>query len=482
MSQPFTFPPPPPPPPKRSVQQQAFPQQNHRGTSRGRGGNFGGNFSQSGGRGRGQTHSRGGYNQHRGAFNHSSVQQRNEVTPRPYTQEQHLPQKRPYSNAFRGNAEQTLRQSRPRAPPAVPSFGTDINNLLSAKSEQTQPVKPNQPARKPANLLGLTPVTATEESDSESDVDDEIKLAAASTDPNILQFEHKGEIATLNTPEEIAAWVAERRKKWPTEEKREIARKQVEEQKAKYEAERATRLAAAKAKVLAREQERQKRNLEREKSAIRQKIVKEHIQKAKTAAQHTGPLSTAQLKIERLRKRAEKAANQIERAERSLTAKDDTELDDLIANVDEAAAVQDLAANINLCDISSSDEMEDTSSSGSSDSESGSDAAPEEMTSKSLESNQIKQPLRIPVKEDTRSPCKGFQSTGFCKFGRRCRFKHEKPVKEHVSKPGDRRKGLYQILVEKEQEEERKRALMTIIALGDAGLLDTPHSDHQDHL
>ena len=58
------------------------------------------------------------------------------------------------------------------------------------------------------------------------------------------------------------------------------------------------------------------------------------------------------------------------------------------------------------------------------------------------------------------------------KFGSKCRFKHERPRKTEESTIGNRRKGLYQIMVEKEQEEERKRALRVIIALGEAGVLD----------
>lgn len=475
MSQPFTFPPPPPPPPSRGTQAQSF-SQSSRGNSRGRGGPYG---HQPSGRGRGQHGTRGNYNQHRGSITNSQYQSRT-GPPTQFQQEQQSPQKRPYSNAFRGNTEENIRSSRPKAPPAVPSYGANFDSLLAAKpmSHQSVSLSASQPIA--GNLLGLTPAAAAE-SDSESDVDDESKLAAAFSDPDALHFEYQGQTATLNTPEEIAAWIAERRKKWPTEEKREVARKQAQEQKAKLETQKAERLAAAKAKARIRDQERLKRNLEKEKSTIRQNILRQHIQNAKTTSEQNEHKSVAQLKIERLRRKSEKAAKQLSSADKAVnSANEEEQLDELIAQVDEAAAAQQPIAapklvSIGLSDVSSSeDDIEDTSSSGSSDFQADSDSAPEETSSKSTGPIRVHQTPRAPVNdtEDTRPPCRTFSATGSCKYGRKCRFKHVKPVKEHVSKPGDRRKGLYQILVEKEQAEERNMALKTIIAMGDAGLLD----------
>jgi hypothetical protein len=44
-----------------------------------------------------------------------------------------------------------------------------------------------------------------------------------------------------------------------------------------------------------------------------------------------------------------------------------------------------------------------------------------------------------------------------------------------------RRKGLWQVMVEKEQEDERKKLLGAIITLGERGLLDEPSSTLDSH-
>lgn len=334
-------------------------------------------------------------------------------------------------------------------------------------------------SNKKVNLLGLTPAAQADE--SSDDEGEESKLATQSVADS--QFEHGGQVPNLSTPEDIAAWIAERRKRWPTKEKRDQAEKEAEERAKKREEERVARQEAGRAAAQARQEKWQKQKLEKEKSQLRQRMLKEQIVKAKTVT-NGEPQSAAQLKAERLRKKAEKIAGQLKVAEAAIDVQDkenaDDDLEALIDKVDVAAARQALGGDIDA-DISSDSseysDQDDTSSSGSSDSEVDSDDAPEELSSKQDGPEKARLPPRkLGTDADTRPLCTNFAKFGKCKFGRKCRYKHPRPDNKAntAHQSGARRKGLYQVMVEKEQEEERRRALKAIIALGDAGMLDDP--------
>jgi len=442
-----------------------------------------------------------------------SSYQPNRDTSKSQNQPFNSTQKRTHSTAFNdcpNTTQHNSERSRPLAPPAVPSFGIDLESLLSTKHTASQNTKPEPPKKQ--NLLGLTPTPKNEDSESD-DEGEEAKLASTITSNSLLQFEYKGQTSSLNTPAEIAAWIGERRRRWPTEAKREIARKEAEEKRKKWEAEKAARLEASRAAAKARQEERQKQKHEREKSQVRQKLIREQIQKAKTAAtlqEDQGQTqNAAQLKAEKLRRKAEKIAAQLKKAEEALQRQDlqqrqptvevypteqeeDVDLDNLLAKVDQAAEAQANGIELDNSDAGSLNSepdsanalapavvaADDTSSSGSSDtdSDSDSDSSPEQLSTKRDGPERIHQPARKAI-PDTRPLCSNFAKSGRCKFGRRCHYRHEKSDRKAVqvkeSGIGNRRKGLYQVMVEKEQEEERKNALRVIIALGDAGLLDS---------
>lgn len=452
-------------------------------------------------------------------------------------------QKRPHSTAFdnQSSGNHNATRSRPLAPPAVPSFGIDFDTLLPKKQEPPASTAQSAPPPTPkkSNLLGLTPAVkpANLDSDSESDAEEESKLATAlSTNPNTLTFEHNGQPASLSTPEEIASWIAERRKKWPTEAKRETARQQAEERKRKYDAEKAARLEAGKAAAKARLVEREKQRVEREKSLVRQRLLREQILKSADKAKTKGKgsdgqdvaQSAAQIKADKLRRKAAKVAQKLKLAELALEKQtqgtspelvrdeadednlqegDDkvkeNDIDTLLAQVDQIAAAQqnldsnptapdanidvnidfdlDTDTDTDLTDDSAASIADDTSTSGSSNSDSDSDpdAPPDQLTSKDSSTLNSFKPPSSHI--DTRPLCTNYTKTGRCKFGRRCRFKHEKPAAlDRKSGSGGsgkdggagKRKGLYQVMVQKEIEEERRRVVRAIIALGEAGWFD----------
>lgn len=549
MSQQFTFPPPPPPPPKPSPNRGTYQQQNARGSYRGRGGVSAPQQNNRGGNARGRYSPRGsygggGHGSRGNSLNHTnpghSFSSQSEVFQ---SASSHHPsqrrqsngdfnpgQKRPHSAAFNNQANSNYNATKPRplAPPPVPSFGVDFNALLPKKPElpNASNLSTSSSTVKKANLLGLTPAIQTpgQESESESDTEEESRLASSlSTNPNALTFEHNGQASSLSTPEEIASWIAERRKRWPTEAKREVARQQAEDRRKKYQAEKAARLEASKAAAKARQAEREKQRVEKEKSLVRQKLLREQIAKAGSKAKekechNTGATqSAAQIKADRLRKKAARIAQKLKLAESALQKEtpknpsdpqteavdsdqtpennvevDETDVDALLAQVDKIAAEQqDLVFTNTLAtldnetnSISSSasdsdlDPADDTSTSGSSSASSDSDSSDSDSPPDQLSSKQPIPSTAPPIPKshhDTRPLCTNYTRTGRCKFGRRCHFRHEKPTTRQAAgqtKEGARRKGLYQVMVEKEVERERRRAVQVIIGLGEAGWLD----------
>lgn len=202
------------------------------------------------------------------------------------------------------------------APPAVPSFGNPLPSKPPPPADATR--KPKKRKRK-QNQLGLTPKTEEHESsEEEEDVDEESKLVRAGSGAAPLQVTYKGQTATLQSTSDIAAWIAERKKKFPTaariaEKKkaadeakvaREAARQEKETAKSKSTAqpqaqpkdrepkagERSTDPALDAAMKAQRKADKIRRNLNRE---------QKRFARAEAAAE------AARLKVEALRKQAE---------------------------------------------------------------------------------------------------------------------------------------------------------------------------------
>lgn len=446
MSQPFSFPPPPPPPPKRDNNPSATI--NQRGGFRGRG-HVGGN----GPRGsaqqfRGRAHQGHSYAQH--ARGNSQAYNPANNSKRDHTQA--------FGHQF---------QTRPTAPPSVPDFNIDTKSLLQKKSSPTN----DKPAPKRVNALGLTPTSHNIQSDSEDDADDEVKLAPKNIAQG-LQFEHKGKTLSLSTPDDIAAWIAERRRRFPTRAKVEAAQKDAEEKKRLWEEQKRARNEIAKQKREARETERR----EREQRVLKEKVIAAQVAKAKSAVAMSKEdiASKAKEKAERLRKKAERAVRDLQRAEEALLLSEQPGRDTTSQREhepDKSNSDGDATASPDPSD------SEDTSSSGSSATETDAESEPEVTTSKRTAPERVtppKQPSRLTGSESA-ALCKNFLKYGRCKYGKKCRYSHErKKDKPKISPDTSRRKGLYQIMVEKEKEEQMRRAVKTIIALGDQGLLSEP--------
>ncbi|KAI5300090.1 hypothetical protein KEM56_002740 [Ascosphaera pollenicola] len=114
-----------------------------------------------------------------------------------------------------------------------------------------------------------------------------------------------------------------------------------------------------------------------------------------------------------------------------------------------------------------------------------SDSAPDQSTSKRAGPERVLPPAR---KADAQQPaqegkkgkskqiCNQFLKFGRCQRGQACKFLHERQVKANGATSGSasQRKSLFQILLEKEKENEDSRIMDAIIYLGQHGILDAP--------
>ena len=406
-----------------------------------------------------------------------------------------------------------------------------------------------------------------------------MKLASTITNnANIVQFEYNGRIATLRTAAEIATWVAERRKRYPTQAKAEAAKKEAAEKKQKWVEEKKKREEAAKAKRAEREQAQKEelrlKALESKKKKAeekaRKKAGKTRQDEIEEDENHEIKAKKARIKADKLRLKAEKAELKVLEAEAAarkardrrtslqssastqdeLNFKDSSakDADSAIAmeeNDDEAMTENNIGPESTSVDkaerkgvklpklhdpqeakaptveeedegqisessssVSPSDSLalsdsEPTSSSASSSSSSSSgsdedsDSAPEQTTTKRLQPSRVPPPPRGPPPIHTHHLCRSLLATGHCKRGAECHYSHDLPdtlpslderkdkLKEKrkvrlgkvkamdvpTATTKKRRKGLWQVMVEKEQEEERKQVLRAIIFMGEKGML-----------
>lgn len=482
------------------------------------------------------------------------------------------PRKRPYSTAFNKSSNNG---PRPQAPPAVPSFNASIPFSVQAQPLDPALAKAEKPRRH--NQLGLTPASQGNESSSDGE-NEEAKLASKIfNSANVLEFEYNGRTASLRTAADIAAWIAERKKNYPTQAKAEAAKKEAAEKKRKWAEMKKQREEAAQAKRLEREKVRQEelrlRALESKKRTDAEKEQKKADRARNDGDEevndHEIKARKARIKAEKLRLKAEKAELKVLKAEAKAgkardrrkssqcSASSQHQLkmkDNPVTGADSAIATEDQENEIlaqdkvgtesvnvaeaegkdvkmpmvhesptaealllesedegqvseissdsssSLLSISHSGDLSDadsTSSSGSSlsssHSNSDSDSAPEQTTSKRLQPTSVPPPRRLPTHNN--HLCRSLLASGRCPRGDKCKYSHDLPdtlpslsqrkdkLKERreirLGKVGaaegptkrERRKGLWQVMVEKEQEEERKQLLRAIIFMGERGML-----------
>lgn len=459
-----------------------------------------------------------------------------------------FPQKRDHNTAFNSTPQQHQQQRphhrpRPTAAPAVPHFNASLEHILASKpSKEQQKAQKSSELRKAEtkrqNLLGLTPAKFDPDSDPEDDEGEEIRLAnkcavASSALGGGHTFEYNGSPLLLRNRDEILAWLTERRKRYPTAARREAARREAEEKKKRREEEFNARLQAKKEAEAKKHQERAERQKakEQEKQQARRKHEKRsHRNSNDGAAQQQEEDATAdtatfaRLKAEKLRKRALKAQQELERAEEALRlaqekkqkheahvagrlgsrsddgpvhpeqippalqpdAKPATEV--LGNNLFATAVEDDATSSSGSSSPASSSASEASDSDPDPDPDSASDSAPEVESAKAAFSRTQHAKTFPPPRRAAPAPrpgadvkrpemCKIFLKRRSCHHGTSCRYSHD--LSALSSKRPARRKGLYQVMVEKEVEEERRKLLSAIIALGERGVLDSSEREER---
>ena len=422
-----------------------------------------------------------------------------------------------------------------QAAPAVPSFNSGIH--LWRRPQALGVAQPRAKKARVHNQLGLTP--NQDQDSSSSDEDEEIKLAACGSTTTI-QIEHRGRTATLQTAADIAAWIAERKKRFPTQAKVEAAKKEAEEGKRKWIEEKRASEAAARAGRLARGQiERAQRELRCEMEGGRRKKL-EGKRLHKTKGEKTlregdileDTVTRAKVKAELLRRkalkleqRAAKAAAVMQKTKETrqnfedesghasglivdhgdlrdpdpavVPVKDEQQQqqnqqhDVLLEEIDGPCsedlneldhvpvflATEDAAekspapteltcgSSVSVSDSStdSDSDMDLTSSAGSSSSDPGSNTSSDPVTSKCMASDRI---AALPRHQNL---CQRLLKTGHCRFGDRCRDSHTIPggsnprrrqKREKIGTLPGPRKGLWQVMVDKELEQEREHGML----------------------
>ncbi|OQD85029.1 hypothetical protein PENANT_c011G06791 [Penicillium antarcticum] len=409
--------------------------------------------------------------------------------------------KRDHSSAF-------SKHTAPRTPaaPAVPSFGNPLPSKPPPAADANGNNRKQKKRKRKHNQLGLTPKTEDHESsEDDEEADEESKLATGESDAAPLQFSYRGQTATLQTPSEIAAWIAERKKKFPTKARVEEKQKVADEAKATREAARQLKCNEQQAKRNAdrkpsdsntespnradnqRRADKIQRNLDREQKRIAKAIAEaeaarlrfEALQKEalslSSAAQEGSDIKTEPHDLPPI---SNEPPNEPRISESPLEAHPtvDADVSDPIIEIENPLDGDGDGADD--MDISGSDWTSSSGSEADSNSESDSDSAPEQVSSRRTGPEKVAPPPR----EGKKTTCRYFARTGQCNRGDQCKFLHEtteRGPKPKAEKKDKGRKGLYQALLDRQKQDEDHRAMEVISWLGQNNMLAPP--DTQPH-
>lgn len=360
--------------------------------------------------------------------------------------------KRDHSSAF-------SKHSAPRTPaaPAVPSFGNPLPSKPPPAADANGNNRKQKKRKRKHNQLGLTPKTEDHESsEDDEDADEESKLAPGDSDAAPLQFSYRGQTATLQTPSEIAAWIAERKKKFPTKARVEEKQKVADEAKATREAARQQKYNEQQAKRIA-DRKQGDNNTESPNKADNQrradKIQRNLDREQKRIAKAIAEAEAARVRFEALQKEALSLGSAAQGSADIKAEPHDlppipeppsgphaTEAD--VEDSEPITKIENLPDGDDM-DMSGSDWTSSSGSEADSDSESDSDSAPEQVSSRRTGPERVAPPPR----EGKKTTCRYFARTGQCNRGDQCKFLHETPErgpKPKAEKKEKGRKGLYQ--------------------------------------
>ena len=414
----------------------------------------------------------------------------------------------------------------------MPNFNAPIAHLLTNKPSTEPPPKrspevkrrDSKPEPKKQNLLGLTPAKFEHDSDPEDDENEEQRLVAQIAPASGAHvFEYNGNPLLLRTRQEILNWIAERKKRYPTEARREAAKKEAEERRRKREEEAEEERRKRKEEYQSRQEAKKEILAKRDQERAERIKAQEDARKARKSRNEAPDDATqARLRAEKLRKKALKAQQELAEAEEALLVAQTKEKEIPPPFNTEDRVLPPSAEPVDTVTSStlSHDHNDETSSSGSStdtsdsasetstsnpsDADADSDSAPEVLNTKYLARSRdsLLPSSRKPQSKSFRL-CSHLLKYKRCKYGSSCHYSHDLSQRARKANPveedrksqrrnnhddGDRaaavpktsaggnvkRKGLWQVMVEKEEEAKRKELLGVIVRLGERGVLDEP--------
>lgn len=329
-----------------------------------------------------------------------------------------------------------------KAAPEIPSFGFTLPPTPISRLPASSKPNPSLHQKKSKVNLGLTNREEEYESNDEEEVDEEAAFVAKCKVEGIM-FQHNGESISLQTQAEVAAWIKDRRRQFPTQ-------KRIVQKAEEAAAKRASELEFLR-KITGKPARR--------KASVQHDSISHLAQTKKSSAKPKADL-------EGLRKKVQE----------SMAKKDEVPFKPQIK-----PKALDLGlgyASDTASDSDDSSELSDSSvisslseSSADSDSDSGandSDAPPAAQSSKvPIAPVAVPPPpstLVLPQPKQKINICSNWKKNGKCKYAQYCKYPHPKEGKAN-------RVGLYERMVEQELEKGDRLALDAIKFLGRNGYL-----------
>ncbi|KAF1842761.1 uncharacterized protein K460DRAFT_255030, partial [Cucurbitaria berberidis CBS 394.84] len=366
-----------------------------------------------------------------------------------YSPPQHAGQKRklndrnslPQSQSQRKPPQQSTKPPRAKAavPPPVPSFGFSLPTPSVVRPLTISKGKAKTDAKKRKVNLGLTKHPLPEESSDEEDIDEEAKYAEKLAGGGFA-FEHEGEQISIRTAAEVAAWIKDRRKNFPTQ-KRILEKAEVAAMKRMSELDFLRKLKGKAPKSETSTQQDKPAKIRDERKPNKKKTDDDMRRQAELAALRR------KLHESMLAKNAKSSTVDL-----GLGYDSETESDSESSVLSESSVA------------SSSEESSDESESESDES----DEAPEATSSK-VGPPPINVPRPAPPPALPRpvpgkpKVCSDWERHGRCSYSNKCKFEH--PRKE------EKRIGLFEMMVEQELVKADETALDAIKYLGQHGFL-----------
>lgn len=338
--------------------------------------------------------------------------------------------------------------------------------------------------------MGLTPASLETQDDSSDDEADDNEVDEEALHAELgskLTFEHNGVVTSLSSAADLKAWQEERRRMWPTRAR--MTEKDAERIRIGKERRRLLAEAASLNEPTKRAPKLQVKGSSScqppiipidEAQVEGQQIKQNVIAKPESELQRARrELAEQTAQVEGLRRRVAQGEAILENARKAKTTQEEGTANDLIQK-----AVDTVQDNAEL--YSPSSESSIVSQDSEPEEPSDDDEPPEETTAKAPPTN---------AQPSQRLPCKFFIASGRCRDGDACRFEHELPERKsganaQISSQGpglprsmpksqwhddgtSARKGIYERLMEQQQEEEDRLALQIIKHLGQAGFFAT---------